>query len=310
MNRPEFHLREKMLQICLWLFLLPVCVSAKTLIITHSYNRTDFIKIQDKALKKFIRDDFEYVVFNDARERDKQEEIAQVCHALNIRCIYVPQELHHADIDASYRHATAVKYSLETIGYDFAGIVAILDNDLVPIRSFSFEEYMKDKHIAGRMNRPRNKLFYISPLFCILNMPMLPEKRSLSFDLITFNGLGTDTGGASYYYLLAHPELHVTPVSMIFSHQLFLADKHIGKLPDNEVSNESKIGFYEHFGFNDAEIHFLLKKPDTFEFYLDNVFFHYRGSTYTAGDKEKMWLFTEFLNTILQNKPDTPFHHI
>ena len=108
-----------------------------------------------------------------------------------------------------------------------------------------------------------------------------------------------DTGGASHYYLLNHPELRVAPVQMIFSHQLFLADKHMNKLDDAEVSDECRSGFYEHYGFNKNEIEFLLKKPDTFEFYLDNLFLHYRGSSYTTGDDYKMKIFKDFLNSIL-----------
>ena len=39
----------------------------KILIITHNYNRPDFIEIQSATFKKFLQDDYEYVVFNDVQ---------------------------------------------------------------------------------------------------------------------------------------------------------------------------------------------------------------------------------------------------
>lgn len=294
-----------------FILLIPVYVEAKVLVITHNYNRPDFIEMQYKTFKKFLKDDYEYVVFNDARNEHLRQQINDTCAYYNIRCIQIPQEIHsrpylprepHDDLvnNASIRHANCVQYSLDVVGYDHDGIVFIVDTDIALIRPFSLEKYMQDKDIAGRLNRPRNKIQYFSPLFCILNMNKLPDKRSLNFNCGVVNGVGGDTGAWSYYYLLKHPELITVPVRMTFSHQLFLADKHIDKPDDSHVHNESRQSFYEHFGFNVAEIEFLLKKPDTFEFYLDNLFLHYRGSSYTTGDAYKYQIFTEFIDKILQ----------
>jgi hypothetical protein len=278
--------------------LVQASLFAKTLIVTHNYNRPDFIEIQYKTLKKFLQDDFEYVVFNDSNKIDMYRQIEKMCQMYGIRSISVPQELHNDDVNASFRHATAVKYSLETVGYGHDGIVFILDCDIILVRPFSVAKYMEDRDIAGRINRPRHKAVYLSPLFCILNMNKLPEKTTLSFDCAVINDLLMDTGGASHYYLLEHPELKIIPVSILYSHQLFLADKHVNKYEDIEVSEDIRRGFYEHCGFNQNEIEFLLKRPDTFEFYLDNFFLHYRGSSYTNGDAYKFRIFKEFLEKL------------
>ena len=288
--------------------------TAKTLIITHNYNRPDFIEMQHKTFKKFLLDDYEYVVFNDARYEPMSNQIEAVCTQYAIRCIRIPQEIHSRPYlprepkddcvnNASIRHANCVQYSLDVLGYDYPGVVFIVDTDIALIRPFSIEKYMRDKDIAARVNRPRNKAFYCSPLFCILNMSQLPDKHSLNFNCGIINGVGGDTGAWSYYYLLEHPELNVVPVRMTFSHQLFLADKHINVPMNTSTPADAKRGFYEHFGFNDTEINFLLQEPDTFEFYLDNFFFHYRGSSYTTGDSYKLQIFNEFINKILEERP-------
>ncbi len=295
----------------LFFLVIPFFATAKVLVITHNYNRPDFIEMQYKTFKKFLHDEYEYVVFNDARQETMKTQIDAMCAKYQIRCIRIPQEIHSRPYlprepsddlvnNASIRHANCVQYSLDVLGYDYPGIVFIIDTDVALIRSFSIEQYMQDKDIAARINRPRNKARYCSPLFCMLHMSKLPEKHAINFNCGVINGVSGDTGAWTYYYLLKHPELRVVPVRMTFSHQLFLADNHINVFVNTSTPDDYKRGFYEHFGFNDAEIEFLLKKPDTFEFYLDNFFLHYRGSSYSTGDDYKLLIFNEFINRILQ----------
>lgn len=302
-----------MKKIILYLSLLPITAIAEPLIITHNYNRPDFIEMQYKTFKKFLTDKkYHYVVFNDAQNEEMSQQIETMCATYGIRCIRMPQEIHnrpyikrgkydHLLGNANIRHANCVQYSLDLLGYDHDGVVFIVDSDVVLIRPFSIDEYMADKDIAGRLNRPCNKAYYFSPLFCMIHMNRIPDKRSLNFNCGTINEVPGDTGAWSYYYLLEHPDLKTVPVRMTFSHQLFLADKHINAPENNMTSDDSKRGSYEHFGFNNTEIDFLLKKPDTFEFYLDNNFFHYRGVSYTTGDAYKLKIFREFIDTITQD---------
>ncbi len=302
-----------MKQLLKFILFIPLYTHSYVLIITHNYNRPDFIELQDKAFKKFLKDDYRYVVFNDATSEEMRKKIEETCKKLNIECIQIPQEIHsrpylprepNERINASIRHANVVMYSLDFMGFDHDGIVFIVDSDILLIRPFSIEKYMKDKDIAARINRPHNKAYYCSPLFCILNMSKLPDKKTLNFNCGTINGTGGDTGAWSYYYLKNHPELNVVPVSMTFSHQLFLADYHIDKEADFTISDDVKASFYAHYGFNNTEIKFLLNKPDTFEFYLDNNFLHYRGGSNHTNNSQKYHdhkfkIFNDFFNDIL-----------
>ena len=52
---------------------------AKVLVITHSYNRPDFIEIQHKTLKKSLKDEYEFVVFNDAKYANTRVAIEKTC---------------------------------------------------------------------------------------------------------------------------------------------------------------------------------------------------------------------------------------
>lgn len=74
----------------------PIFAHANVLVITHSYNRPDFIEIQHRTFQKFLRDDFQFVVFNDAASEEMKSKIEDVCARLGIRCICIPQEIHAA----------------------------------------------------------------------------------------------------------------------------------------------------------------------------------------------------------------------
>jgi len=297
------------------ILLLPLASAAEVLIITHNYNRADFIALQDKSFKKFLKDDYRFVVFNDATDKNKRKEINDTCEKLGIECIRIPQEIHtrpylsrpsNEPINASIRHAHVVMYSLDFLGFDHDDIVFIVDADVVLIRPFSIQKYMKDKHIAARINRPHNKAYYCSPLFCMLNMGKLPDKKTLNFNCGRINGAPGDTGAWSYHYLKKHPDLEVVPVSVVYSYQLFLADTHINKVADLAISNDTKSAVYANLGFNNTEIKFLLNQPDTFEFYLDNNFLHYRGGSNHTKDSQqyhdrKFEIFSQFFNDILES---------
>lgn len=286
----------------------------KVLIITHNYNRPDFIELQYKTFKKFLHDDYEYIVFNDAQDNDLMNKIDAMCAHYNIKSIRIPQEIHSQPYlprqpndnlnRANIRHANCIQYSLDTIGFDHNGIVFIIDSDMFPIRPFSIADYMKDKDIAAFMNKPRG-INYICPAFCILSMNKLPDKKTLNFNVCKINGLDVDSGGFTYYYLANHPELKVEHINVLYSHQLFLGDSHLNLPANNTLHRDTKIFVYERLGFKNQEIQFFLKQPDTFELYLNNHFLHYRGGSNHTGESQnyvdnKSKLFNEFFDNILK----------
>ena len=67
-------------------------------IYTYSHNRPDFIEPQYNSIKKHVKDDFEFIVFNNERnggdpgsgyKPERIDEIYDVCKKLNIKCIRV-----------------------------------------------------------------------------------------------------------------------------------------------------------------------------------------------------------------------------
>lgn len=291
-------------------------IASKVLIITHNYNRPEFIEIQQKTFEKFLKDDYEFVVFNDARDIQTEHQITQACSLAHIDCIRVPQEIHtHPYLprnpqdnlqQSNIRHANCVQYSLDILGFGHDGVVLILDSDMFLIRPFSIASYMANKDIAAFIKRTPSTVYCLCPALTLLSMNKLKDKYSLDFNTGVIDGWPVDSGGYTYYYLQQHPEVKLKSIDVLYSHQLFLADRHINRCNPDEVPNEVKTTFYMNLGFTDKEINFLLKKPDTFEFYLENHFLHYRdGSNDTRQSQQyhvnKLRMFKQFINDILHS---------
>lgn len=305
-----------MKQLLFLIFFLPFQLNANVLIMTHNYNRPDFIELQYKTFKKFLKDDYEYVVFNDAKDENKKLEIEAMCAYYNIRCIRIPQEIHTRPYlprnpgenlqEANVRHANCCQYSMDNLGFDHNGIVCIFDADLFPVRPFSITEYMRDKDIAAMILPPRGgKIYYICPIISMFSMNKLPEKRTLNFNVSLINNVTADSGGCTYHYLKKHPELVVKHINVVYSWQLFLGDAHVFMPINTSCPADVKTSCYERLGFNKEEISFFFNQPDTFEFYLENHFLHYRGGSNHTRDPQsyvnnKGKIFTDFINSILE----------
>lgn len=275
---------------------------AKVLIITHNYNRPDFIEMQSRSFNALLQDDYEYVVFNDASNKNMRDKINDACQKIGIRCIEIPQTIHSPHARPNDRHGNCVNYSLDVLGFDHNGIVLIIDSDMFLIRPLSIEQYMQQQDIISFMKGTTPNIDYLCPAFTLLNMKKLPEKHSLHFDTIKPNGVfSADSGGASYYYLKKHPNLSLETINIAWSYNLFLGNYDINIPVDHATSNEIKIAKYKELGFNDYEINFMLKKPDTFEFLFNLNFIHYHaGSNHDGKSAEyharKFRIFDELIN--------------
>jgi len=245
----------------------PWIISAKVLIITHSYHRPDFIALQDKTFKKFLQDDYEFVVFNDARNKTLRHNISQTCKELHIRSIDIPQEIHDRPYlkripVEDYNHpcircANVVQYSLDVLGFQHPDIVVIFDSDMFLIQPLSFRSLIADHDIVA-VPQSRSHVNYIWNGLVIFNMPQLPDPQDINFNCGVIDKQPCDAGGYTYFYLQKHPEIRY---------------KHIGTLHSKHISEQDTQNIH-------PAIHsFLDKKPDNIEFLLNFSILHYRGGS-------------------------------
>lgn len=255
------------------LFLFQQAIESKILIITHAYNRPDFIALQDVTFKTFLKDDYEFVVFNDARDQALRKEIFKVCKALNLRCIAIPQEIHdrpylkrlpHEDFNHSCcRCANVVQYSLNELGFFHDDIVAIVDSDLFLIKPFSIRKYLEGYALAG-LNQQREHVNYLWNGLVFFDMPNLPDKQTIDFNCGAVEGVSIDVGGHTYHYLKKHKDVKVRYINEYYPHKL-------NKEPIEKLSD---------FGITEKTMKFVTVGFDRSALLLDSTFFHYQSAAW------------------------------
>lgn len=239
------------------------CRSNKVLIITHSFNRPDFIEYQAKTFKAFLHDKYEFVVFNDAKDKEISNQIKKICMRFGLECIDIPQGIHGDSTWASIRTSNVIEYSLLRKGFDHHGIVFIIDSDMFLIKPLSIKQFLGDYQLYGEEQR-NGEINYLWNGLLFMDMATLPNKTTMSFSPAPIKGKSLDTGGHLYYYLARNPEIRLKTYG----------DIHIDQLPKEYRALKS-------LGFDDITCGFIINSDplDThcMQFHADNHFLHYRA---------------------------------
>ncbi len=251
-------------------------IDAKILLFTYSYNRPDFIEMQYKTFKKFLLDDYEFIVFNDATEKTMFNQINQVCEKYNIKCISIPQEIHTSQFyNASVRNCAVVNYSLKTVGFNHDDIIGLFDSDLFLIKEFSIREYLKGFNLAGQ-DQARADIHYLWIGLVFLNMATMPNKNTIDFGCGFVGNTNTDSGGFTYHYLHNNPEASVR----YFENQRYLTDFTCAECKNKCQTCVHTFDLMKEYQFSDALIDLSQKSSKSnSEIYLGNCFLHYRAGS-------------------------------
>jgi len=193
----------------------------KTIIISCHFNNIDYIDLQYKSFKKFLKFDYEYVVFNDAKlycdytnynNNNLNETIKLKCYELDIKCIDVPQNIHKERTilfpdtieptteNAVTRCADSIQYAFnyyKNSDYDY---LLIIDSDMFFIEEFDIETHMKEYNLAG-VSQSRNDVKYLWNGIIIYDLKKLENLNEYNFDCGVINKNPVDVGGHSYFYL-------------------------------------------------------------------------------------------------------------
>ncbi len=236
----------------------------KILIITHSFNRPDFIAIQDKTFKTFLADSYEFVIFNDGPYEEMAQAIDDTCKQLQLRSIRIPQSIHQGRNHPCERCADVVQYSLQVLGFDYPGIVAIIDSDMFLIKPLTITEFLKEYDLFGtsqyRPEGPNPVVKYIWNGLVFMDMRTLPDKKSMNWDCGRVLGHPVDVGGQMHHYLKNNPQIRFKDYCGI----------QLDALPRStqELKN---------LGYNDLMIWLIQQGLYVMEFHAGDLFLHYHA---------------------------------
>lgn len=223
---------------------------ARILIFTTVYNRPDFIEWQYLTFKKFLKDDYEFRVYNDANDPGLERAINAMCARLGITCIRVPQNLHTVDpccsqAPASFRHGESVQFAFEHSGFAHDDIVFLIDSDEFLLHEFSIREFLGDHDIYILHD-------HMKPQLCFINMPRLNNPQTINFRAAVLEGgVFADAGYFTRFYLRDHPELKLKQGTMIWGlYRSWPIDLGLDRKKDIAVQLNDK-------GYTNAEINLI-----------------------------------------------------
>jgi len=212
----------------------------KVKIYSIHYNRPDFIGWQYDSFNKFlkVKDGFELIIVNNARDNLIRNEINKTCNSYNLRVIETHSDTpfhlagkHHAD---SLNHVWK-NYICKD---DFA---MFCDGDLFMIKEFHVDNFMKDDLIAGAYQHREQKYEYLAPVIVFIKPTKIPEPETIDWEGIGVNGIRLDTGGGIYNYYLNHPEVKQKTKRILNSWHIKNENNNLLVLPDEiiELYNDS-----------------------------------------------------------------------
>lgn len=283
----------------------------KVLLFTYAFNQPDFIVLQHKTFKKFLKDKYEFIVFNDAVEKQKYQEIKKTCKQLGIRCVRIPQEIHNrpylnrpigrewhvCDYQCpSVRNSNVVQYSLDTVGFDHDDIIVLFESDLFPIKKFSFQAFLQGYDVAGfdrsvedpRLAQKNVPFLWVGLL--LLNLNTMPHPTAFNLNCGYVNNIVIDAGGYSNYYLRHNPDLGTRYIDKIYS-ELFICQECEQRKAYRCTHSTKKL---KQAGFDTRTIQLIqdvpidwgsgvsasnIKRRRNIEFFMDNTFVHFYGGT-------------------------------
>ena len=265
-------------------------------IVTAVVNNPDFIEIQYHTLKKYVKSDYEFIVFNDAKEFSDftnggdltiKSQIHDMCTMLQIQCIDIPNDHHRTECAPSIRCADSMNFILQ---YQKSNPdrYLILDSDMFLVDDLDISKYTPYDAAILLQNRDHQNYFWHG--VCYLDFTKMKQIELLSWDCCD----GCDTGGTLQHWLLAQvPEedknttsntellRNITYVDNIYFFRHLVSCKwKIHQLPKRLQQNTALVTFLK----ND-----MRNMNGTFfcELY-DDIFLHYRAGCNWRGEGLEM----------------------
>jgi hypothetical protein len=246
-------------------------------IFTSVVNRPDFVLLQDQLFQKFLTDEYQFHIVDDAVDSTISEQFKQICLENNFSYYKKPERT--VVLNPAQACADTVQWTYDNIIKinHKKDIVFFCDSDLFLIDEFNIEEYMRDALIAG-LPQKRGKVTYMWNGIMFFNMSQIKD-LDIDFSDGIVEGEMTDVGGHTYHYFKKNNiEMKKTdqecPVYPTHFNEIDLQNEEVTK------------------GYN-------------FELHLDSKFIHYRAATNWhsnwRGSQDPLQQKTEIFNQIIKS---------
>ncbi len=180
--------------------------NAKIKFYTYANNRPDFVELQYRSLKHFMKNEFELIVFNTCPffQIRLRKEIKKKCRELEISCLPLRVIGYN---NPSTTAAKLIQKSFQKKIRKDTGISCIIDSDMFLLSQLDLKSYMTNFDVAG-VWQTRDNVNYLWPGLLFLNMSFIKDKK-MNFSCGEVEGERVDVGGNLYYWLKRNPNLRI-----------------------------------------------------------------------------------------------------
>ena len=254
-------------------------------IVTAVVNNPVFIEIQYYTLQKYMKCDYEFIVFNDAKsfpdysnggDISINNSIQELCKKLNIQCINIPNLHHITQQDAALRCADSMNFILEYQKRNQDKYL-LLDSDMFLVDNFDLSEYEKYNCAIVLQSRNNFQTNYFWNGIYYFDFNKMNNLQLLNWNCKP----GCDVGGMMEQWLYTQTKNIPNTDEIRHTNKVFHNDdiyyiKHLWSCSYNE--NEIP----ENLQTNTKLIHFIKTDPrnQNGKFFCeiyDNKFLHYRA---------------------------------
>jgi hypothetical protein len=264
-------------------------------IITSVVNNPVFIEIQYYTLQKYFKGEYEFIVFNDAKDFPDftnyndvtiKTQIQELCNKLKIKCINIPND-YHIHMSMSNRHADTFNKHILSYQLQNPDKYLLLDSDMFLLDYFDIKKY--SNYDCAIVLQAINNIGYLWPGLCYFDMTKMKHFELINWSLLS----GFDSGGMTQHWLKkqmgntpmpntdeirwSNKEFHTNDI--YFIKHLWSGSWNMNELPNN-LQNNKLITFLKNDVRNVNDKFFC-------EIY-DNVFLHYRAGGNWRKEGEKM----------------------
>lgn len=197
-------------------------------IYTVHFNRPDLLELQYYSLKNHLKNDFELIVINNAKDTNTKHEIDKIAKSINSEIFYGNAKSGLA----GEHHQQALNNCWKTKCIYDKNYVWILDGDIFLLQDIEINSFMSNSEIAGARQNRKPNYNYLTPCVAIFNMNKMPEPELISWSGCCINGVGLDTGGETYFYLEKYKDIKSNSKDLKSSWHIKNENKNMHCIPD------------------------------------------------------------------------------
>ena len=289
-------------------------------IFTVCYNSPKFIQYQYLLLKKYLVNDFEYIIYDNTctdtkgnkiyltnDNIDNKNELLKICDKYDIKVNEIPTKIYGVKLndgsycfpnyDPSTRAGKSISYACSDMisKTEINDILFLIDIDMFLIKKLDLFDKFGDNDIIGIIQNRYHINYFTNQLFCF-SKKNIKEKniKHINFLPSKIDEINTDCGGNLSYLLNDQPELRCIYLSNNVTKENYIKydihhdDEYLDNLLKNYISEN----------YSDKLLQY---REYRCEIYMDS-FLHFRAGSNWTGSTEYNYRINKLydvLNTII-----------